>query len=389
MASSLEMERARKQKSLGVVPYKGTEPFIFVSYAHRDFDKVIPIIKALIDYGFRVWYDEGIDPGAEWDANIAEHVEGCYCMLSILSRNYLASNNCLDELSYARDLEKKQMFVYLESVKLPGSLALRFGRLQAIHQYTYLQQEAFYEKLFSASVMEPTLKASARRKSPPPAGKPVQASPVQQKPAPNPRASELQAIAALFEYEQHGESIIITALKDKNRTAVEIPKGVTRIGNKTFYWCEKITSVTIPNSVTSIGDEAFSGCTSLKNITIPNSVTSIGTRAFSSCHSLTTFTIPRSIHAIGDYTFSCCKRLTSITLPNSITSIGFSAFSDCDQLTTIDILNSSIDIANGAFSRSPKLTIRGTRNSRAESYARKNNIPYERLQTTPPPSVWR
>ena len=124
MSSNLELERARKQKALGIVPYEGQEPFIFISYAHIDFDQVIPMIKTLMDHGFRVWYDEGIDPGTEWDEIIAAHAKSCYCMLSFLSENYLASNNCLDELSYARDLEKQQLFVYLENVELPSRLAL-------------------------------------------------------------------------------------------------------------------------------------------------------------------------------------------------------------------------------------------------------------------------
>lgn len=41
---------------------------------------------------------------------------------------------------------------------------------------------------------------------------------------------------------------------------VTIPKGVTSIGEKAFYWCDSLTSVTIPKGVTSIGDEAFSKC---------------------------------------------------------------------------------------------------------------------------------
>ena len=55
-------------------PYSGTEGFIFISYSHRDSVQAMEIIARLMENGFRVWYDEGIDPGSEWDENIAEHI---------------------------------------------------------------------------------------------------------------------------------------------------------------------------------------------------------------------------------------------------------------------------------------------------------------------------
>ena len=103
----------------------------------------------MIGAGYRVWYDEGIDPGTEWDYNIASHITGCASFVAFISANYLASDNCKDELNYARDLQKERLLIYLEDVSLPMGMAMRLNRLQAIHQYTYADPEAFYEKLFS------------------------------------------------------------------------------------------------------------------------------------------------------------------------------------------------------------------------------------------------
>lgn len=69
---------------------------------------------------YRIWYGEGIDPGTEWDENIAEHVENCGYFIALLSKAYMESSNCKDELNYARELEKPRLLVYLEDVQLPG-----------------------------------------------------------------------------------------------------------------------------------------------------------------------------------------------------------------------------------------------------------------------------
>ena len=90
-------------------PYNGKEKYIFISYSHRDTAQVFPIIAKLMENGYRVWYDAGIDPGTEWDENIAQHINDCGYFIAFMSTNYLGSNNCKDELNYARDLEKERL----------------------------------------------------------------------------------------------------------------------------------------------------------------------------------------------------------------------------------------------------------------------------------------
>ena len=97
--------------------------------------------------------------------------------------------------------------------------------------------------------------------------------------------------------------------KDKN---YEIPKGVTSIGDASFYACKSLTNITIPNGVTSIGCDAFEYCDSLASVTIPNSVTSIGDSAFENCTSLTSIIIPNSVTSIGSSAFYNCKSLTKV-----------------------------------------------------------------------------
>ncbi len=71
-------------------PYKGDRPYIFISYAHKNSDEALAIIHTLQVRGYRVWYDEGIDPGAEWDENIAAHVRKCYLFIALISEADLA-----------------------------------------------------------------------------------------------------------------------------------------------------------------------------------------------------------------------------------------------------------------------------------------------------------
>ena len=60
-----------------IIPYKGEEPYIFISYSHRDTAEVYAILERMQKDGYRIWFDEGIDPGSEWDDVIAAHVKEC------------------------------------------------------------------------------------------------------------------------------------------------------------------------------------------------------------------------------------------------------------------------------------------------------------------------
>ncbi len=132
-----------------IIPYKGDAPYVFISYAHRDKEIVMPIVLKMQEAGFRVWFDEGIDPGTEWDDVIAARIEGCGYFLAFISQNYLASENCKDELNYSRDIDKHRLLVYLEEVMLPGGMAMRMNRIQSVFKYKYKNESDFYEVLYS------------------------------------------------------------------------------------------------------------------------------------------------------------------------------------------------------------------------------------------------
>lgn len=130
-----------------LAPYQGEEPYLFLSYSHRNAEAAAEAIRFLKAAGFRVWYDEGVIPATQWDENIAQAIENCDYLVALISKAYLASSNCLDELNYARDQGIPLLLIYLEDVSLPSGLAMRLGRLLAIHRYRYDNPAAFYSKV--------------------------------------------------------------------------------------------------------------------------------------------------------------------------------------------------------------------------------------------------
>ena len=126
--------------------YSGEEPFIFISYAHKDGAKVFEIITELHKKGYRIWYDEGIDPGNEWPEEIAKALAACDMFVVFMSENAAASVNVRNEINFALNREKPFLTVYLEKAQLPLGLELRMGDLQAILPWN-MTLENFWRKL--------------------------------------------------------------------------------------------------------------------------------------------------------------------------------------------------------------------------------------------------
>lgn len=103
-----------------VPAYEGKAPFLFVSYAHKDSEKVLPTVNGLFDKKYRVWYDEGIAPGSEWPKNIADHLKDAGAFILFVSEQYLASPNCENEAVRAAESGKKIFLYSLDGSTHPG-----------------------------------------------------------------------------------------------------------------------------------------------------------------------------------------------------------------------------------------------------------------------------
>ena len=92
-------------------PYDGKKPYIFVSYAHKNSEKVLEIINKLREELYLLWYDEGIPAGSDWPQNIADHMSGCDSVLMFLSKEFHESKNCLMEKTEA-EKQGKRIYIY-------------------------------------------------------------------------------------------------------------------------------------------------------------------------------------------------------------------------------------------------------------------------------------
>ncbi len=129
--------------------YKGNQPFIFASYAHKDKMVVFQMLARLKQEGFRLWYDEGIDPGNEWPDEIAVALDNCYMFIVFISENSVLSQNVKNEINYALRNKKPFIVIYLAETILPKGLELQIGAFQAILKYK-MEEEMYWRKLKQA-----------------------------------------------------------------------------------------------------------------------------------------------------------------------------------------------------------------------------------------------
>mgnify|MGYP002818621322 CR=1 FL=1 len=128
--------------------YSGDKPFVFVSYSHADGELVFREIRRLHEAGYRIWYDEGIDPGQDWPEHIAKAVIECDLFLMFTSPRSAASENCRNEVNLALNRKKKFLAIYLEHTELPPGLELRMGDLQAILKFR-MPDATYCKKVFT------------------------------------------------------------------------------------------------------------------------------------------------------------------------------------------------------------------------------------------------
>ena len=138
--------------------YTGVDPYVFVSYSHKDATIVFPEIAKLRGEGWRIWYDEGIDPGNEWPEEVAKALAGAAFFVVFVSPNAVESHNVRNEINFAIARKKPFLAVHITETSLPAGLELQMGSVQAVMRFR-MTEESCRRKL--CAVLSPTLRMSA------------------------------------------------------------------------------------------------------------------------------------------------------------------------------------------------------------------------------------
>jgi len=136
------------------IPYEGNEPYIFLSYCHKDSALVYPLFTQMVMDGYRVWYDDGNIAGDDWPENIANHLnKSCVC-LAFISNNSSNSHNCNTEVTFAIKQQKKLLPVMLEDFSLPLGLSMLLSSVHYIQKKDFSTDHALLQKIYQTSDLE-------------------------------------------------------------------------------------------------------------------------------------------------------------------------------------------------------------------------------------------
>ena len=113
-------------------PFMGDSGFVVMSYARTDLARLAPIIKRVVQWGYRVWYDRGIPGGSEWDHMIEHRIALSDGVLFFLSDAAASSKWVRREIRFADSIEKPIVVVALDPEARPEGLNLLLSQQQII-----------------------------------------------------------------------------------------------------------------------------------------------------------------------------------------------------------------------------------------------------------------
>jgi hypothetical protein len=103
---------------------------IFFSYSRSDSEFVLKLAKDLRKAGANIWLDQlDIKPGSHWDSSIETALNKSTDLIIILSPASVASNNVMDEVSFALETNKTVIPVLLAECEVP----FRLRRVQRVN----------------------------------------------------------------------------------------------------------------------------------------------------------------------------------------------------------------------------------------------------------------
>lgn len=366
--------------------YTGSEPYLFVSYSHRDTDKVYPVLDALHDRKYRIWYDESCENGNDFRDELRHRIEKCSAVVLFVSRASMTSPFCGMEIIVARENGKKLYPIYLDDAAIPPAFEILLANT---HHSTADNMDRLVKAMvrdLPAEAMDRLTLANGKLEKCEDNGKTIDVD----------DGVRVICAGAFKDRKQLHKITLPESLEEieteafrgcNNLEDMRIPKNTSRVGESAFRDCVNMKKLVIDNDSIKIGERAFENCATLENVQLPDGLTElyggvfnscksiksielpskltiIGENAFSDCVGLEKVTIPETVTKIDDLVFNGCINLTSVELPDGLRKIGKSAFKNCKSLTKVEIPTSVISISDAPF--------RGCENMKSIKVAPKN-----------------
>ena len=325
--------------------YRGKEPYVFISYARLDSERVFAEIKRFNEAGFHVWYDEGIAPGNEWSDEIAEALSNCSFFVVMLTPTSAPREAVLNEISFALDEGKPLLAIYLEETVLPPGLKLRISRKQAILRYNMSEEE--YEYKYIEAFTRFGLKRDHMQSADTPAANETGSASAKND-KPDPVKANVDPAA------KSGEGVSIRQLDELAKSFLETNKPVnqkeTAETGEEFYddspedaikrangdlvridgfdiehgflrgYKGTDKDIIVPSSAGVIGSLAFSGQTFLESVDLNQAGLMIAGNlgVFCNCPNLKTVKIPATVKEVTPNMFQYCPNLTVYVRRNQV-----------------------------------------------------------------------
>ena len=123
---------------------------VFISYAAKDRERVLGLVKRLRDAGVTVWIDQaGIDVSTMWSQEIVNAIRDCKVMLLSISPHSTESENVVKELALASERKKPIIPVHLEPADIPGTMEYQLAGIQRVEYFMENEDIAFKAMLRS------------------------------------------------------------------------------------------------------------------------------------------------------------------------------------------------------------------------------------------------
>ena len=301
------------------------DKYVFISYSSKNQQSADAVRMLLTDNAISSWmapYD--IPAGSKYAYEINDAIEGCACLVLLLTEESQASEFVEKEVERAITYKKTIIPIQLGNIILNSGFKYYLGNSQIIaltrideNSEEWIKvKKAISSFVFNEKSGIPVLKADECKNHPYEIKSGKLEDTINWKLESN-GDLHIEGTGELKGATVYGQSLekVVVDLKLKNIQnkvyRIYIGKGIKKIGEFSFYGFQELKEVYISHTVELIGAGAFKNCYRLCHIELPLTLKAIGTCAFKNCFSLENFELPNEI-SISSEAFKNCHSLTRL-----------------------------------------------------------------------------